>query len=276
MIKLHHIFRLVFGFAMVEFCRFFYYQPVYRGPSYEKFTPSAPSLSAEQQKLLNVTPSSKYQGFYQVGDQNIYLSGNKAYQQDQSGLLYLAPLGTNTRFKEYEGDITGFNRDKDAGTYSPSMAYLSALTRANTPYVPFSAQQSPLSGVGYNPALGLGQTGGIYQASTGDLLSAPSQVNLPTGPMYGAGRFLNNTTNGLLNFSAPQTTGNTYNNSYTPQSGYLTPPNMFFDRLNATNVPILNLFGTLGNAGALNNMSYTNTDTGFSGTVGEAQQMSGQ
>ena len=210
MIKLHHIFRLVFGFAMVEFCRFFYniYSYNNAGPSYEKFTPSAPSLSAENQKLLNVTPSSKYQGFYQVGDQNIYLSGNKAYQQDQSGLLYLAPLGTNTRFKEYTGDITGFNRDTDAGTYSPSMAYLSALTRSNTPYVPFSASQAPLQSMGYNPALGLTQGTGLYQPAVGNLLSSPTAMATPTGS-YGAARFLGNTGGGLLNFSAPQTTTTT-------------------------------------------------------------------
>ena len=100
MIKLHHIFRLVFGFAMVEFCRFFYFG-YNTGPSYSRLSPSAPSFSSEQQKLLGITPSSKYTGLYQVGDQNIYLSGNKAYQQDQSGLMYLEPLGTNTRFKEY-------------------------------------------------------------------------------------------------------------------------------------------------------------------------------
>ena len=212
MIKLHHIFRLVFGFAMVELCRFFY--SVYgqygysSGPSYEQFTPSAPSLSAEQQKLLGVTPSSKYTGFYQVGDQNIYLSGNKAYQQDQSGLLYLAPLGTNTRFKEYTGDIRGLNYDKDAGTYSPSMAYLSALTRANTPYVPFSAQQAPLQSMGYNPALGLTQGTGLYQPAIGDLLSSPTAMATPTGS-YGAARFLGNTGGGLLNFSAPQVAATT-------------------------------------------------------------------
>ena len=147
MIKLHEIFKLVCGFAMVEFCRFFYFQ-VSRGPSYQQFNPSATSLSAEQQQLLNVSPSSKYQGLSQVGNQNIYLSGNKAYQQDQSGLLYLQPLGTNTRFKEYTGDITGFNYDKDAGTYTPSMAYLSALPRSQTPYVPHSAQQAPISILG--------------------------------------------------------------------------------------------------------------------------------
>jgi hypothetical protein len=203
MIKLHHIFRLVFGFAMVEFCRFFYFQQ-YRGPSYSQFTPSAPSISAEQQKLLNVTPSSKYQGFYQVGDKNIYLSGNKAYQQDQSGLLYLAPLGTNTRFKEYEGDITGFNRDKDAGTYSPSMAYLSALQRANTPYVPFSAQQAPMSVLGYNPAM----TSNIYTpASSSNLLSMPSGQT-----SYGAGRYLGS---GLLG-SPISFTVDSSNNSGTP------------------------------------------------------------
>ena len=198
MIKLHHIFRLVFGFAMVEFCRFFYYYQYNTGPSYEKFTPSAPSISAEQQQLLNVSPSSKYQGLSQVGNQNIYLSGNKAYQQDQSGLLYLQPLGTNTRFKEYTGDITGFNYDKDAGTYSPSMAYISALQRAQTPYVPHSAQQAPISILGYNPSV----MSNVYTPASPNV-----QLNMPTGEMHGAGRFLGGT-DGLLgsmplNFGLP-------------------------------------------------------------------------
>lgn len=187
MIKLHNIFRLVFGFAMVEFCRFFYFQQ-YSGPSYERLSTSAPSLSAEQQKLLNVSPSSKYQGLSQVGNQNIYLSGNKAYQQDQSGLLYLDPLGTNTRFKEYTGDITGFNYDKDAGAYSPSMAYLSTLQRSQTPYVPHSAQQAPISILGYNPAV----MSSIYTPA-----SPNSVLSMPTGEMHGAGRFLGGT-DGLL------------------------------------------------------------------------------
>jgi hypothetical protein len=187
MIKLHHIFRLVFGFAMVEFCKFFYY-PYNTGPSYSQLNPSAPSISAEQQKLLGVTPSSKYTGFYQVGDQNIYLSGNKAYQQDQSGLMYLAPLGTNTRFKEYTGDIKGLNYDKDAGTYSPSIAYLSALQRAQTPYVPNSAQQAPISILGYNPSV----MSNVYTPASPNV-----QLNMPTGEMHGAGRFLGGT-DGLL------------------------------------------------------------------------------
>jgi hypothetical protein len=158
------------------------------GPSYSQLNPSAPSFSSEQQKLLGVTPSSKYTGLYQVGDQNIYLSGNKAYQQDQSGLLYLQPLGTNTRFKEYTGDITGFNYDKDAGAYSPSMAYLSALQRAQTPYIPHSAQQAPISILGYNPAV----MSNIYTPASPDV-----QLNMPTGEMHGAGRFLGGT-DGLL------------------------------------------------------------------------------
>lgn len=202
MIKLHHIIRLVCGFAMVEFCRFFYYPQVYRGPSYERLTPSAPSISAENQKLLGITPSSKYTGLYQVGDQNIYLSGNKAYQQDQSGLMYLEPLGTNTRFKEYTGDIKGLNYDKDAATYSPSMAYLSALQRSQTPYVPFSAQQAPLSILGYNPAV----MSSIYTpASASNLLSMPSGQT-----SYGAGRFLGS---GLLGSPISFTVGNNSNNT---------------------------------------------------------------
>jgi len=158
---------------------------------------------------------------------------------------------------------------------TPERSMVAEYYANRQPYVQFSAQQAPLQSLGYNPALGMTQGTGLYQPTIGNLSFSPTAMATPTGS-YGAARFLGNTGGGLLNFSAPQTTGNTYNNSYTPQSGYLTPPNMFFDRLNATNVPILNLFGTLGNAGALNNMSYTNTDTGFSGTVGEAQQMSGQ
>jgi len=182
MIKLHHIFRLVFGFAMVEFCRFFYFS-YNTGPSYSKLSPSAPSFSSEQQKLLGITPSSKYTGLYQVGDQNIYLSGNKAYQQDQSGLMYLDPLGTNTRFKEYTGDIRGLNYEKDAGAYSPSMAYLSSLQRSQTPYVPHSAPPAPLSILGYNPAL----SSGMYQAGNlNNLLTMPTDFS----SSYGAGRFM--------------------------------------------------------------------------------------
>ena len=201
MIKLHNIFKLICGFAMVEFCRFFYWNMYYTGPSYSRLTPSAPSISAENQKLLGITPSSKYTGLYQVGDQNIYLSGNKAYQQDQSGLMYLEPLGTNTRFKEYTGDIRGLNYDKDAGVYSPSMAYLSALQRAQTPYVPFSAQQAPVNVLGYNPAL----TSSIYTpASSSNLLGTPS------GTSYGAGRFLGS---GLLGSPISFTVGNNSNNT---------------------------------------------------------------
>ena len=197
MIKLHNIFRFVFGFAMVEFCRFFYYMNT--GPSYSRLTPSAPSLTEEQQKLLGVTPSDKYSGLYKLGDQNLYLSGNKVYQQDQSGLNYLDSLGTNTRFKEYEGDVKGLNYDKDAQTYSPSMAYMSALTRSQTPYVPFSAPQAPMSVLGYNPAL----TSSIYTpASSGNLL------NTGSGTSYGAGRFLGS---GLLGSPIQFTVSNNAN-----------------------------------------------------------------
>jgi hypothetical protein len=171
------------------------------GPSYSQLNPSAPSISAEQQKLLGIRPSSQYQGLYQIGDQNLYLSGNQVYQQDQSGLSYLQPLGTGTRFKRYSGDVKGFNPsgEGEEKTYSPSMAYLSALTRAQTPYVPFSAPQAPLSILGYNPAL----TSSIYTpaSSTG--------LTMPSGTSYGAGRFLGNTGGGLLNFSAPQVAATT-------------------------------------------------------------------
>ena len=179
MIKLHHIFRLVFGFAMVEFCRFFYYQ--YTGPSYSRLNPSAPSLTAEQQKLLGVVPSDKYKGLYKLGDQNLYLSGSKVYQQNQSGLNYLDSLGTNTRFKEYEGDVKGLNYDKDAKAYSPSMAYLSALQRSQTPYLPFSAPKAPIGVLGYNPAL----TSSVYTPA-----SSSNLLNTGSGTSYGAGRFL--------------------------------------------------------------------------------------
>jgi len=201
MIKLHHIFRLVFGFAMVEFCRFFYFNNYNTGPSYSRLSPSAPSISAEQQKLLGVTPSSKYTGLYQLGDQNLYLSGNKIYQQDQSGLMYLDPLGTNTRFKEYEGDVKGLIRDKDAGTYSPSMAYLSAMQRAQNPYVPFSAPKAPMSVLGYNPAL----TSSIYSPA-----SSSNLLGMPSGTSYGAGRFLGS---GLLGSPISFTVGDNSNNT---------------------------------------------------------------
>jgi len=174
-----------------------------RGPSYERLSPSAPSITSEQQKLLGVTPSSKYSGLYQIGDQNLYLSGNKVYQQDQSGLLYLEPLGTNTRFKRYSGDIKGFvTEGEDDKTYSPSMAYLSALQRAQTPYVPFSAQQAPMSVLGYNPAV----MSSIYTpASSSNLLSMPSGQT-----SYGAGRFLGS---GLLGSPISFTVGNNSNNT---------------------------------------------------------------
>lgn len=198
MIKLHHIIKLVCGFAMVEFCRFFYYN-YNRGPSYSQLTPSAPSLSAQQRNLLNVRGSSQYPGLYQVGGQNIYLSGNKAYQQDQSGLLYLQPLGTNTRFKEYTGDITGFNYDKDAKTYSPSMAYLSTLQTQRTPYQPFASRPAPINVLGYKPGL----ISSVYTPATS---STPAAVG---GTSYGAGRFLGG--DGLLgsaiSFSPSTSTG---------------------------------------------------------------------
>lgn len=189
MIKLHHIFRLVFGFAMVEFCRFFYFMNYNPGPSYTRLSPSAPSLSAEQQKLLGVTPSSKYTGLYQIGDQNLYLSGNQIYQQDQSGLSYLEPLGTNTRFKRYSGDVKGFvgEGEEDARTYSPSMAYLSAIQAAQTPYVPFAAKPAPINILGYNPTNLLSS---IYTPATA------STSYTPTGTSYGAGRYLGSS--GLL------------------------------------------------------------------------------
>ena len=178
------------------------------GPSYSRLNPAGTSLSAEQQKLLNVTPSSKYTGLYQLGDQNLYLSGNKIWQQDQSGNYYLEPLGTNTRFKQYTGDVAGFNKSgaDDSTVYDVSPAYLYSKRMANQNYVPFSAPQAPLQAIGYNPALGLTQGGGIYSPAVGNLLSAPTAMTAPTGN-YGAGRFLGGATSGLLNYSAPQTTG---------------------------------------------------------------------
>jgi len=206
MIKLHHIFRLVFGFAMVEFCRFFYFQQQYRGPSYELHRPSAPSLSAEQQKLLNVTPSSQYPGFYQIGNQNLYLSGNKVYQQDQSGTTYIQPLGTNTRFKRYSGDIKGFiSEGDDAKTYSPSMAYISALQSAQNPYVPFSAPQAPINVLGYNPSSLISS---IYTPASA------STTYTPTGTSYGAGRYLSGS--GLLGKPISFTPSSTTSNVSTP------------------------------------------------------------
>lgn len=208
MIKLHHIIRLVCGFAMVEFCRFFYWNMYNTGPSYQQLNPSAPSLSAEQQKLLGITPSSKYTGLSQIGNQNLYLSGNQVWQQDNSGNYYLKDIGTDTRFKRYGGDVKGLIKEgeEDARTYTPSMAYLSALQRAQTPYVPFSAQQAPLSIAGYNPSA----MSSVYTPATATNLLG----NLPTGPMYGAGRFLTSGS-GLLNMpiSFTPSGNNTSNNS---------------------------------------------------------------
>ena len=156
-------------------------------------------------------------------------------------------------FKPYTGEIpAGFVKFGDK--YEPSMSYLYARSQPQV-----TAQPNTMFNYasGFTPA-----TNNVYQQATGNLLPSPTN-----------NRFLN--TGNLLGpmFSPTQQVGN-YTSSYTPQSGYLTPPSMFFDRLNATNVPILNLFGTLGNAGALNNASYTNSATGFSGTVGEAQAAS--
>lgn len=189
MIKLHHIFRLVFGFAMVEFCRFFYWTAYSTGPSYSRLSPSAPSLSAEQRNLLNITGSSQYPGLYQIGNQNLYLSGNQVWQQDQGGNYYLQPLGTGTRFKRYSGDVTGFVKEgaDDARTYSPSMAYLSAIQAARTPYQPFAARPAPINVLGYNPSTLLSS---IYTPATA------STSYTPTGTSYGAGRFLGSS--GLL------------------------------------------------------------------------------
>jgi len=204
MIKLHHIFRLVFGFAMVELCRFFYFYSYSRGPSYSQLNPSAPSISAEQQRLLGINPSSQYQGLYQIGGQNLYLSGNQVWQQDQSGNYYLSPLGTNTRFKRYSGDVKGFVKEgeEDARTYSPSMAYLSAIQAAQTPYVPFSAKPAPINVLGYNPSSLLSS---VYTPATA------STTYTPTGTSYGAGRFLGSS--GLLgspiSFAPSSTTSST-------------------------------------------------------------------
>lgn len=190
---------------MVELCTFFYYLNYYSGPSYSRLNPAGTSISAENQKLLGITPSSKYSGLYQIGNQNLYLSGNQIWQQDQSGNYYLEPLGTNTRFKQYTGDVTGFNKSgsDDSTVYDISPAYLYSKKMSGQTYVPFTAQQAPLQVMGYNPALGLGQTGGVYSPAIGNLLSAPTAMTTPTGS-YGAGRFLGGTGGGLLNYSAPK------------------------------------------------------------------------
>ena len=201
MIKFHELIRLFCGFAMVEFCRFFYYLQYNRGPSYSQLTPSAPSLSAQQRNLLNVRGSSQYPGLYQIGNQNLYLSGNQVWQQDQGGNYYLQPLGTNTRFKRYSGDVTGFisSGEDNAKTYEPSMAYLSALQTQRTPYKPFAASPAPVNVLGYKPGL----ISSVYTPATS---STPAAVG---GTSYGAGRFLGG--DGLLgsaiSFSPSTSTG---------------------------------------------------------------------
>lgn len=183
MIKLHHIFRLVFGFAMVEFCRFFYYTQYRTGPSYTRLTTSTPSYTPQQQQILGLSQSQQYPGMYQLGNQNLYLTNNRFYQQDQGGNLYLQPLGTSTRFKEYTGDVKGFIRPEDNGPYKASTAYLNAM----------------MAGQGITPqAVKPVGNVGLYRPATG--LVAPTV----SGPSYGAGRFLSG---GLLgspiNFGTP-------------------------------------------------------------------------
>lgn len=201
MIKLHHLIKLFCGFAIVEFCRFFYYLQ-YQGPSYSRLTPSAPSLTSQQRNFLNVRGSSQYPGLYQIGNQNLYLSGNQVWQQDQSGNYYLQPLGTGTRFKRYSGDVKGFvsSGADDAKTYEPSMAYLSALQTQRTPYKPFAARPAPINVLGYSPSTLLSS---IYTPASA------STTYTPTETSYGAGRFLGG--DGLLgpaiSFSPSKSTG---------------------------------------------------------------------
>ena len=182
MISIHKLIYLICGFAMVEFCRFFYYYNQYRGPSYTRLTTSAPSYTPQQQQILGLSQSQQYPGMYQLGNQNLYLTNNRFYQQDQGGTLYLDPLGSNTRFKEYTGDVKGFIRPDDS-TYKASTAYLNAMM-AGQGITPQAVK--PVGNVGlYRPAAGL---------------VAPTV----SGPSYGAGRYLSG---GLLgspiNFGTP-------------------------------------------------------------------------
>ena len=167
---------------MVEFCKFFYYNQ-YRGPSYSRLTTSAPSYTPQQQQILGLSQSQQYPDMYQLGNKNLYLTNNRFYQQDQGGNLYLQPLGTGTRFKEYTGDVKGFIRPEDNGPYKASTAYLNAMMAGQG-----------IGSIGTSP---IGNVG-LYRPATG--LVAPTV----SGPSYGAGRYLSG---GLLgssiNFGTP-------------------------------------------------------------------------
>lgn len=169
MIPFHKLVYLIMGFAMVHLCRFFYAGYYNRGPSYTRLTTSTPSYSAQERQILGLSPSQQYPGMYQLGNQNLYLTNNRFYQQDQGGTLYLDPLGTGTRFKEYTGDVKGFIRPDD-NTYKASQAYISAM---------LAAQNAPTQVGGTR----IGNVG-LYRPATG--LTAPTV----SGPSYGAGRFL--------------------------------------------------------------------------------------
>ena len=160
-----------------------YYYGYSRGPSYTRLTTSAPSYTPQQMQILGLSQSQQYPGLYQLGNQNLYLTNDRFYQQDQGGTLYLDPLGTNTRFKEYTGTVKGFIRPEDDGPYKASTAYINAMLAGQ--------------GVGSQGVAPIGNVG-LYRPATG--LVAPTV----SGPSYGAGRFLSG---GLLgspiNFGTP-------------------------------------------------------------------------
>lgn len=190
MIRFNQLLRLVFGFCMVELCRFNYF--LNRGPS----GPSTITTSAIPQSTISAYGLQNVgNGMYYYPKANLYYSGDKFYNKGGSG--YKAG---ETLYGLHEGDVIGFNRDSDAKTYAISPAYLSALKIQNTPYVPFSAPRAPANVLGYNPAL----LSAVYQpaSSTSNLLQTPA------GQSYGAGRFLGN---GLLNAPINFTVDNTTN-----------------------------------------------------------------
>lgn len=192
MITLHNAFKLVFGFCMVNLCRFNYFTNI--GPS----GPSTISTSSVPESTISAYGlQSAGNGMYYYPKADLYYSGDKFFNKGGSG--YQAG---NTLYGLYEGDVIGFNRDSEANTYTTSPAYLNTLKKSNTPYVPFAAPKAPASVLGYNPSL----LSSIYQpASANNNLLA----SMPEGAvMYGAGRFLDN---GLLNMPIQFTMDNTNN-----------------------------------------------------------------
>lgn len=161
----------------------------YRGPSYSRLTTSAPSYTPQQQQILGLSQSQQYPGMYQLGNQNLYLTNDRFYQQNQGGNLYLQPLGTGTRFKEYTGDVKGFIRPDD-NTYKASQAYISAMLASQN--TPTQVGGSRIGNVGlYRPAAGLvaptvsGPSSGAGRFLSGGLLGSPIQFGTPSGKTAG-------------------------------------------------------------------------------------------